>query len=200
MNRYFCLSKKNATVGMAEPVFGGTINTRQNWDKKLLAKQLCQEYSRKKNPHRWLIYEYWILQSGRTSALTFPQKRSKLGWPCPCDCSPCSPGQPWSPLPSAQSDLRSCPGYPCTALSPPHKNCHPPKTLWEIRQFKISKKCIAIHKLIYTPTRLITSDHSALVVIIQNLVHDLNMVSLESCSIYYDRVWSACFCMGCQPG
>ena len=27
-----------------------------------------------------------------------------------------------------------------------------------------------------------------------------NMVSLESCSIYYGRVRSACSCMGGQPG
>ena len=30
-------------------------------------------------------------------------------------------------------------------------------------------------------------------------MYDQTMISLESCSIYYGRVWSACFCMGGQP-
>ena len=31
-------------------------------------------------------------------------------------------------------------------------------------------------------------------------MYDQTTISLESCSIYYGRVWSACFCMGGQPG
>ena len=31
-------------------------------------------------------------------------------------------------------------------------------------------------------------------------IYDQTMISLESCSIYYNRVWIACFCMGGQPG
>ena len=31
-------------------------------------------------------------------------------------------------------------------------------------------------------------------------MYDQTMISLESCSMYYDRVWPVCFCMGGQPG
>ena len=31
-------------------------------------------------------------------------------------------------------------------------------------------------------------------------MYDQTMISLESCCIYYGRVWLACFCMGGQPG
>ena len=31
-------------------------------------------------------------------------------------------------------------------------------------------------------------------------MYDQSMISLESCSIYCDRVCSGCFCMGGQPG
>ena len=31
-------------------------------------------------------------------------------------------------------------------------------------------------------------------------MYDQTMINLESCSMYYDRVWPACFCTGGQPG